>query len=199
LISTDPAQRPSRARSRGLVGGAQPIHGWWAPIAQCYIEEVGATARSTRFTAPPQTPPTTLATEGALERREAPPSPPQTSCFITRTRCHQPHLCRFPNSALTEPAPSLPPLRQAEEAPATSTGEMANPSALSPSIVDGLCSSTPLLSCSLSLLEWLFCFCVVECCRSRSSSSLLLIKSCTRLDLLLEIYELIITMVSVAY
>jgi hypothetical protein len=41
---------------RALVGGAQPIHGWWAPIAQCYKERVGATARSTRFTAPPHTP-----------------------------------------------------------------------------------------------------------------------------------------------
>jgi hypothetical protein len=38
------------------VGGAQPIHGWWAPIAQCYKERVGTTARSTRFTAPPHTP-----------------------------------------------------------------------------------------------------------------------------------------------
>jgi hypothetical protein len=36
--------------------GAQPIHGWWAPVAQCYKERVGTTARSTRFTAPPHTP-----------------------------------------------------------------------------------------------------------------------------------------------
>jgi hypothetical protein len=40
-------------------------------------------------------------------------------------------------ATLTESAPSLPPLRQAEEAPATSTEEMANTSAPSPSIVDG--------------------------------------------------------------
>jgi hypothetical protein len=99
--------------------GRQPIHGWWAPIAQSYIEEVGATARSTRFAVSPQTPSTTLATEGALEWREAPPSPPRTSCFITHTQCDRPHLCRFVNAALTEPAPSLPPLHQAEEAPTT--------------------------------------------------------------------------------
>jgi hypothetical protein len=47
---------PLLARSRALVGGAQPIHGWWAPVAQCYKERVGATARSTRFTALPHTP-----------------------------------------------------------------------------------------------------------------------------------------------
>jgi hypothetical protein len=39
-----------------MVGGAQPIHGWWAPVAQCYKERVGATARCARFTAPPHTP-----------------------------------------------------------------------------------------------------------------------------------------------
>jgi hypothetical protein len=133
--------RPGPKAESGSISrpgrGAQPIHGWWAPVAQCYIEEVGAMAHSKRFTAPPQTPPTTLATEGALERREAPSSLPRTSCFITRTRCHRPHLRRFPNSALTEPVPSLSPLCQAEEAPTTSTEEMANPSAPSPSIVDG--------------------------------------------------------------
>jgi hypothetical protein len=26
----------------GLIGGAQPIDGWWAPVAQRYKEEVGA-------------------------------------------------------------------------------------------------------------------------------------------------------------
>jgi hypothetical protein len=35
---------------RALIGGAQPNHGWWAPVAQRYKEEVGAGALSTRFT-----------------------------------------------------------------------------------------------------------------------------------------------------
>jgi hypothetical protein len=115
----------SRARPRAMVGGAQLIHGWWGSVAQCYIEEVGVTARSTRFSTPPHTPATTLATEVALERQQGPPSPSCTSCFITRTCCHRPHLRRFPTATLTEPAPSLTLLRQAEEAPATSTDEMA--------------------------------------------------------------------------
>jgi hypothetical protein len=76
----------SQARPRALNGGAQLIHGWWAPAAQYYIEEVGATTRGTRLFAPPQTPPTTLVTEGALERREALPSPPRKSCFIVTPR-----------------------------------------------------------------------------------------------------------------
>jgi hypothetical protein len=42
----------SRAQPRALVRGALPIHGW-CPVAQCHIEEVRATARSTRFSAPP--------------------------------------------------------------------------------------------------------------------------------------------------
>jgi hypothetical protein len=54
---------------------------------------------------------------------------------------------RFPNVAFVEPAPSLPPLRQAEEVPTTSTEEMANPPAAPSSLVDGLCSPTPFLSC----------------------------------------------------
>jgi hypothetical protein len=49
-------------------------------------------------------------------------------------------------AALTESAPSLPPLRQAEEAPATSTEEMANTSAPSPFIVDGRLPLLPFLS-----------------------------------------------------
>jgi hypothetical protein len=148
---------PTRPKGRvGLdlapwSGGAQPTHGWWTLVAYCYIEEVGVTARGTRLSAPPQTPPTTLAIEGALEWREASPSPPWTSCFITRTQCHRPHLRHFPNAAFIEPASSLPPLRQAEEAPATSTEEMANPPAAPSSLVDGRCPPTPFLSVVVSL------------------------------------------------
>jgi hypothetical protein len=134
-----------------MVGGAQPIHGWWPPVAQCYIVEVVAMAPSTRFSAPPHTPPKILMTEGALEQREATPSPPQMSCFITYTHFHRPHLRCFPTVVLTELALSLPPLRQAEGAPATSTDEMANALAGPSSFVDGLCSPTPSVSVVASL------------------------------------------------
>jgi hypothetical protein len=39
LISTS---RPTGPLTCALIGGAQPIDGWWAPIAQCYKEDVGA-------------------------------------------------------------------------------------------------------------------------------------------------------------
>jgi hypothetical protein len=116
------------------TGGAQPM----APVSQCYTEEVWPRLAVRDSPAPPHTPPTTLATEGALERREAPPSPPRTSTFIARTRCHRPRLRRFSTAALTEPATPLLPLRQAEDTPATSTDMMANIPAASPSLPDGL-------------------------------------------------------------
>ena len=34
LISTVWAQRTKRALTRALIGGAQPVEGWWAPVAQ---------------------------------------------------------------------------------------------------------------------------------------------------------------------
>jgi hypothetical protein len=46
-----------RTPLRALIGGAQPNHGWWAPVAALY-KEVGAGAHSTRFTAKPLAPPT---------------------------------------------------------------------------------------------------------------------------------------------
>jgi hypothetical protein len=71
------------------------------------------------------------------------------------------HPCTVPPTASTplpqhhvEPALSLPPLRQVEEAHATSTEEMANPSAAPSSLVDGRCPPTPFLSVVL-------CLCVV--------------------------------------
>jgi hypothetical protein len=43
LIST----RPTRPLTYALIGGAQPIDDWWAPVAQRYKEKVGA--RGTRY------------------------------------------------------------------------------------------------------------------------------------------------------
>ena len=34
LISTVWAQRTKQALTRALIGGAQPVEGWWAPVAQ---------------------------------------------------------------------------------------------------------------------------------------------------------------------
>ena len=34
LISTVWAQRTKRALTRALIGGAQPVEGWWAPVVQ---------------------------------------------------------------------------------------------------------------------------------------------------------------------
>ena len=34
LISTVWAQWTKRALNRALIGGAQPVEGWWAPVAQ---------------------------------------------------------------------------------------------------------------------------------------------------------------------
>jgi hypothetical protein len=104
------------------------------PVAQCYKERVGATARSTRFTAPPQT---LNRPEGALERREAPPPPPpRPSSWIRRTRCHRLTLDRIVRDTIV-PESALLPLRQAATAPATTTCEMASDSA-PPSNPDGL-------------------------------------------------------------
>jgi hypothetical protein len=57
--------------SRALIGGAQPLHGWWAPVTSAYKEVGGPDAHSTRFTvrrSPPPTRPTDLGF--ALGRRE---------------------------------------------------------------------------------------------------------------------------------
>jgi hypothetical protein len=40
------AQRPTGPLNCALIGGAQPIDGWWAPVAQRYKDEVGASGTS---------------------------------------------------------------------------------------------------------------------------------------------------------
>jgi hypothetical protein len=141
-------------------GRGRPTNPWLVgPVAQCYKEWVGATARSTRFTAPTHTrhPTNTNRPEGALERREAPPPPPpRPSFWIRRTRCHRPTLDRIVRDPVV-PEPALHPLRQAAAAPATSTREMASDSAL-PSNPDGLRPRFPPVYLSS-------CF---RCSRSRS-------------------------------
>jgi hypothetical protein len=73
FISTKSAQRSTWALIRALIEGTQPNHGWWTPVAQRHIKEVGAGALDTRFTASLATPPTTLTDLGRrYQRREAP-------------------------------------------------------------------------------------------------------------------------------
>ena len=40
LISTVWTQRTKRALTRALIGGAQPMEGWWALVAQPHKREV---------------------------------------------------------------------------------------------------------------------------------------------------------------
>ena len=42
LISTVWAQQTKRALTRALIGGAQPVEGWWAPVAQHTYKRRGA-------------------------------------------------------------------------------------------------------------------------------------------------------------
>ena len=46
MISTNLAQRPIEPLIRVLIGGTQPFHGWWAPVAQRYKK--GGGGRGTR-------------------------------------------------------------------------------------------------------------------------------------------------------
>jgi len=68
LISTVWAQRTKRALTRALIGGAQPVEGWWAPVAQHTYKRKrwGSVAQCQKFVA--LYPPTeTLADQGYAE------------------------------------------------------------------------------------------------------------------------------------
>jgi hypothetical protein len=58
-----PAQRlgPHSPLDRALIGGAQPLHGWWAPDALCYIKKgVGAAGSCDEVRCAPNPTPKTL-------------------------------------------------------------------------------------------------------------------------------------------
>ena len=68
LISTVWAQRTKRALTRALIGGTQPVEGWWAPVAQHTYKRKrwGLVALCPKFVA--FAPPTeTLADRGCTE------------------------------------------------------------------------------------------------------------------------------------
>ena len=77
LISTVWAQRTKRALTRALIGGAQPVEGWWAPVAQHTYKRKrwGSVADSLKIAAfaPPIE---TLAGQGCAEAMGGATSPP---------------------------------------------------------------------------------------------------------------------------
>ena len=78
LISSIWAQRTKWTLTRALIGGAQPMEGWWAPVARPHKREVRTSGTMERFAgrhcSPPRNP--NPIREGGLQRREAPPALP---------------------------------------------------------------------------------------------------------------------------
>ena len=73
-----------------LTGGAQPNHGWWAPVACAYKEVGGRLALGTRLTVLPHPPPTSPTDLGLAQcRREASPPP-----LYPPPHSHSPHYHR---------------------------------------------------------------------------------------------------------
>ena len=72
LISTVWAQRTKRALTRALIGGAEPVEGWWAPVAQhTYKRRGGGQEHAVQRLSPIVPPIETLADLGdVLKRRE---------------------------------------------------------------------------------------------------------------------------------
>ena len=77
LISTVWAQRTKRALTRVLIGGAQPVEGWWAPVAQHTYKKKrwGSGAHSPKFVALCPINRNPSRSGDMLKRREAPPVP----------------------------------------------------------------------------------------------------------------------------
>jgi hypothetical protein len=149
MLVRSPHRRSPKAESGSTSrpGRGRPTDPWLVgPIAQCYIKEVGATARGTWFCA--ATNPTYNPSDRGSTRAVG-------SATIAAVDVLLHHSYTVPSTASTQLPQRRPhragvvslPLRQAEEAPATSTEEMANPSTTSSSLVDGRCSPTLFLSC----------------------------------------------------
>jgi hypothetical protein len=75
LVSISPEPKGRGTRSRALGGSAQLIRGWWVPDTQCYKERGGGHGSNHEVDCASITHPETLPPEGALECREAPPTP----------------------------------------------------------------------------------------------------------------------------
>jgi hypothetical protein len=78
LISTELAQRPTRALIHVLIGGIQPHTGWWAPVVKHIYNEMGAGGTGNEVHCSRQHPtknPNRSRGE-CCKRREAPPASP---------------------------------------------------------------------------------------------------------------------------
>jgi hypothetical protein len=132
---------PLRARSCALVGGAQPIHGWWATVHSAikrgWGPQLAVRGSPRRRTPHPTNPNPTRGSTGAAGSSAT----AVAEAFLldsTYTVPHPPPPDARPHVRDTVvPEPALLPLRQAAAAPATTTCEMASDSAL-PSNPDGL-------------------------------------------------------------
>ena len=77
LISTVWAQRTKRALTHALIGGAQPVEGWWAPVAQHTYKRRGGGQWHTVQRSSPFVPPIeTLADQGCAEATGSATGPP---------------------------------------------------------------------------------------------------------------------------
>ena len=92
---------------RALIGGAQPLHGWWAPVAQHHKREVGAEARGTRLTGAARCP-TPIPMLSDLKRRVLPatgsPIDFAVASAVPPRRRHLPHAVTAPCLHLRRPS-----------------------------------------------------------------------------------------------
>ena len=93
LISTVWAQQTKRALTRALIGGAQPVEGWWAPVAQhTYKRKSWGSVEVAKKRSPPIAPPmVTLADRGCAEATGSATGPPSLHrSFVVRRPCPTP-------------------------------------------------------------------------------------------------------------
>ena len=95
LISTVWAQRTKRALTRALIGGAQPVEGWWAPIAQHTYKRKrwGSGAHCPKFVALCPINRNPSRSGDVLKRREAPPAPATAPRHLRLRHATPPPLC----------------------------------------------------------------------------------------------------------
>ena len=119
LISTVWAQRTKRALTRALIGGAQPVKGWWTPVAQhTYKRKMwGSVAPSPKFVA-------LSPTNRNLSRSGCAESDGKRHRLGVATGRRLCHLCIKPPSSSPTPVPlrpSPPPLLPLPRRTQTST------------------------------------------------------------------------------
>ena len=119
LISTVWAQWTKRALTRALIGGAQPVEGWWAPVVQhTYKRKRWGRQWQVVQSSSPFAPPTeTLADQGCAEATGSATSSPSSPgdhgtvrrhpCASHRRPCHR-HCYISPAPRLRHPSTAAP-------------------------------------------------------------------------------------------